>query len=568
MTAKAGGARAAAALAAAILCGSHAVRPAHAVPTKQAAASGYALTQVQLGTNVAPADINDIAQIQFGPGPDPARTYLYAARVSAGAITRYEYTLNPATNVATLSNDVNVLQSLSPATANGNLRAAASVDAANQFMAPYGLAFHGTDLYVTVNPSIGASRQSRIGRVQMDASGGYSNPLRYFTYNLANGNFHGTNQLQVRGNGLYVGVGVFGQYYTGAERPWNGTVSRIADVTQIDLRDSNTDRIADTNHRGDFGPGGYSGPDAANNVRYLRKFADGLRNPFGIRFDSSGSLWATDNGGDPVDGLPLTNDLLYRNLTAGQRGVYPTFPTDDPGDYVTAHNQATVHPIKHLGQHTGSTGLDFITNGPHAGMTLVARYGSAFPDAFPNGYDVVLVDPSTQAPASHPVTTSRDDSLAFVTGFGSTATESGPTDIIRDPAGSRFLINNYADDRLYLLTTPLDGDANLDGSVNGSDFALLAGNFGRTGRAWGEGDFNDDGSVNGTDFALLAGNFGRNLAGAGASVDAADWAALESFGAEAGVPVPEPGTAAGISCVLMGGLLSRRAGRRRPPPKG
>ena len=564
MTAKAGGAGAAAALAAAVLCGPHAVRPAQAAPTKQAAASGYALTQVQLGTNVAPADINDIAQIQFGPGPDPAKTYLYAARVSAGAITRYEYTLNAATNVATLSNDVGVLQSLSPATANGNLRAAASVDAANQFMAPYGLAFHGTDLYVTVNPSVGASRQSRVGRVQMDASGGYNNPLRYFTYNLANGNFHGTNQLQVRGSGLYVGVGVFGQYYTGAEQPWNGTVSRIADVTQIDLRDSNNDRVADTNHRGDFGPGGYSGPDAANNARYLRKFVDGLRNPFGIRFDSSGSLWATDNGGDPVDGLPLTNDLLYRNLAAGQRGVYPTFATDDAGDYATARNQATVHPIKHLGQHTGATGLDFITNGPDAGKVLVARYGSAF-NPFPNGYDVVLVDPSTQTPATHPVTTSRDDSIPFVTGFGSVPdNKSGPTDIIRDPAGSRFLINNYTDDRLYLLTTPLDGDANLDGSVNGSDFALLAGNFGRTGCAWVEGDFNDDGSVNGTDFALLAGNFGRNLTGAGASLSASDWAALEFFGTEVGVPFPEPGTAAALSCVLMAGLLSRR--RRCLPP--
>jgi hypothetical protein len=60
---------------------------------------------------------------------------------------------------------------------------------------------------------------------------------------------------------------------------------------------------------------------------------------------------------------------------------------------------------------------------------------------------------------------------------------------------------------------PLPGDANLDGQVNGSDFALLAGNFGRTGRDWYAGDFNFDRNVDGSDFALLASNFGRSHTG-------------------------------------------------------
>jgi probable HAF family extracellular repeat protein len=73
--------------------------------------------------------------------------------------------------------------------------------------------------------------------------------------------------------------------------------------------------------------------------------------------------------------------------------------------------------------------------------------------------------------------------------------------------------------RAFLLTpiTPpsLPGDANRDGSVNGTDFALLAGNFGvLSGADWSRGDFNGDGAVNGTDFALLAGNFGRSAGGA------------------------------------------------------
>jgi hypothetical protein len=62
------------------------------------------------------------------------------------------------------------------------------------------------------------------------------------------------------------------------------------------------------------------------------------------------------------------------------------------------------------------------------------------------------------------------------------------------------------------------GDANLDGAVNGADFAHLAGNFGRTGRLWIDGDFNYDQSVNGADFALLGGNFGKSAPPAQASV--------------------------------------------------
>jgi hypothetical protein len=55
----------------------------------------------------------------------------------------------------------------------------------------------------------------------------------------------------------------------------------------------------------------------------------------------------------------------------------------------------------------------------------------------------------------------------------------------------------------------LAGDVNRDRAVNGTDFAILAGNFGKSGMTYAQGDLNGDGSVNGSDFALLAGNFGR-----------------------------------------------------------
>ena len=51
----------------------------------------------------------------------------------------------------------------------------------------------------------------------------------------------------------------------------------------------------------------------------------------------------------------------------------------------------------------------------------------------------------------------------------------------------------------------LNGDANLDGVVNGTDFGILAANFGQQVAAWDKGDFNYDGVVNGSDFGALAG---------------------------------------------------------------
>jgi hypothetical protein len=95
----------------------------------------------------------------------------------------------------------------------------------------------------------------------------------------------------------------------------------------------------------------------------------------------------------------------------------------------------------------------------------------------------------------------------------------------------------------------LAGDVNRDRSVNGTDFAILAGNFGKTGQTFATGDVNGDGSVNGTDFAILAGNFGRTvpppavaladgaaLAGAAAAATRADATRVTSAPSVASVP--------------------------------
>jgi hypothetical protein len=60
----------------------------------------------------------------------------------------------------------------------------------------------------------------------------------------------------------------------------------------------------------------------------------------------------------------------------------------------------------------------------------------------------------------------------------------------------------------------LYGDANLDGTVNASDFSILAAHFGQGATSWDEGDFDYGGVVNATSFSLLAENFGQGATGA------------------------------------------------------
>jgi len=116
------------------------------------------------------------------------------------------------------------------------------------------------------------------------------------------------------------------------------------------------------------------------------------------------------------------------------------------------------------------------------------------------------------------------------------------------------------------LKYTLLGDANLDGTVNGSDFSLLAANFGLGVTNWDQGNFLFGTSVNGSDFSALAANFGQGDSGADASVTPADIAALDAFAVANGLPVPfvtpvpEPACMA-VTFLAAATLASRR--RRR-----
>ncbi len=104
------------------------------------------------------------------------------------------------------------------------------------------------------------------------------------------------------------------------------------------------------------------------------------------------------------------------------------------------------------------------------------------------------------------------------------------------------------------------GDANLDGDVNGSDFSILAANFGLGSTNWDQGNFLYTSSVNGADFAVLAENFGQGVT---TGLKNADIAALDAFAVANGLTSDLPEPAAGV--LLIATALGACGHRRRKP---
>ncbi len=116
-------------------------------------------------------------------------------------------------------------------------------------------------------------------------------------------------------------------------------------------------------------------------------------------------------------------------------------------------------------------------------------------------------------------------------------------------------LNDYVNQiaSITRLHPSIDGDANLDGIVDRSDFAILYSNL-NSGSTWTQGDFNLDGQVNFLDFQALEHNFG------GDANSAITQSEINAISTTSGVP--EPGAVGMLALAANAWLMLRR--RNRP----
>ncbi len=140
--------------------------------------------------------------------------------------------------------------------------------------------------------------------------------------------------------------------------------------------------------------------------------------------------------------------------------------------------------------------------------------------------------------------------------------------IVNDNMGSPLYGTNGTIASTFGGATPADGDilvkytyygdANLDGSVNSADYALIDAGYLSAGSltGWYNGDFNYDGVINGSDYTLIDNAF--NMQGASLTSEIAAPTAQVAGGGVSAVPEPTSIALLGMTAV---GLLGRR--RRR-----
>jgi hypothetical protein len=117
--------------------------------------------------------------------------------------------------------------------------------------------------------------------------------------------------------------------------------------------------------------------------------------------------------------------------------------------------------------------------------------------------------------------------------------------------------DRVVDETTMLVRYTLEGDADLDGAVTFGDFLRMREHLSSVGE-WSAGDFDYDGRVTARDYAMLRRTFGESVGGAGVSITAAEWAALDAFAAV----VPEPSFAGVLLVLGVPALLRRRRAAR------
>ena len=356
---------------------------------------GYSIKVIS--SNVS---VSEITQMAFRPGD---LTHVYAVRSQQSKVSRYDY--DPVTGQLSNATD-------------------AAVNPDNRGI--IGLGFHGTNLYTSL--AYGSS-DDRLSRWFDSNDDGLFESRHDFVYNIPTGN-HNANQIQILGDSLYVGIGAAGRKGDPSEENlYTMTVARVADLTQVITTGVGSNYKGPVNYLAS--PTEWTNTAPTDGL--LRYFASGFRNPFGIAFDPEGALWVTVNGNS--DAGFLSDDFIYKNVQAGDEGE---FPPPEFGYSKHIYGNPITNFIN-LGLSPSPGGLDFILDGPDAGLAIVGELGATRNNSL--GRDLLLVDTDT-------------GSYEQIYQFSTDSRDYGVSDVVRDPFG-RFLVSDYGHNAVWLLTPPL-----------------------------------------------------------------------------------------------------------------
>jgi hypothetical protein len=157
--------------------------------------------------------------------------------------------------------------------------------------------------------------------------------------------------------------------------------------------------------------------------------------------------------------------------------------------------------------------LDLGTNSGGSTVTSLAITGSGTLDI---GNNHLFIDFSGADPISTVrgyLTTGYAGGLWNGAGIDSSAAAVTPGYGVGYADGSDGVVTGLSSGQIEIQYA-LYGDANLDGTVSGADFSILAANLGQSVNGWDKGDFNYDGVDNGEDFSLLISNLDKSAANA------------------------------------------------------
>ena len=208
----------------------------------------------------------------------------------------------------------------------------------------------------------------------------------------------------------------------------------------------------------------------------------------------------------------IRNNIFYESLTAGFiSAIYNYNPVNGfSTDYASLAN---IHLDYNL-YYESSGDVVWMDNGNYRYTSAqFAQYQAAWSVYGYDAHSIVALPKFLQLPASPYTIVPSDNDFKIMP--SSPAVDSGtntgvPADFIGTtrPRGSGYDIGAYES----IVSALLPGDANLDGTVNQIDSAIVSSNWLMpSGAGWGDGDFNGDQRVDDRDATIMAANFGRTI---------------------------------------------------------